>query len=59
VAFTQEIFERLAGHLVYNDLEELRIKLKGKGMDLHLMGKGSLSTSLVSQYMRVKRRQLL
>jgi len=28
-------------------------------MDLHLMGKGSLSTSLVSQYMRVKRRQLL
>lgn len=59
VSGTDEIYERLAGHLIYNDLEELRIKLKRKGMDLYLMGEGSLSTRLVSQYMEVKRRQLL
>ena len=56
---TGEIYERLAGHLVVGDLEELKIKLKRKGMDLYLMGEGSLSTQMVSQYMDVKRRQLL
>ena len=59
VTNTAEIYEHLAGHLVLNDLEELKIRLRHKGMDLYLMGKGSLSTRMVSQYMEVKRRQLL
>ena len=59
VSDTGEIYERLAGHLILSDLEELRVTLKRKGMDLNLMGEGSLSTRMVSQYMDVKRRQLL
>jgi uncharacterized protein (DUF58 family) len=54
-----EIYERLAGHFVFSELEELRIKLKRKGIDLYLMEEGSLSARLVSQYMEVKRRQML
>ena len=53
------IYENLAGHLLWQDLEELKIRLRRKGMDFHLLPSEAMSTRLVSQYMRVKARQLL
>jgi len=53
------IYENLAGHLLWQDLEELKIRLHRKGMDFHLLQSEAMSTQLVSQYMRVKARQLL
>jgi uncharacterized protein (DUF58 family) len=54
-----EIYSRLAGHLLHSDLQELKIKLKRRGIDMNTLERESVSTRLVSQYMDVKRRQLL
>jgi uncharacterized protein (DUF58 family) len=53
------VYEKLAGHLLWQELEELRIRLRRKGMDFHLLKSEAMSAELVSQYMRVKARQLL
>jgi uncharacterized protein (DUF58 family) len=53
------LYERLAGHLLWQELEELRIRLHRKGMDFHVLKSEAMSAGLVSQYMNVKARQLL
>jgi uncharacterized protein (DUF58 family) len=56
---TDSIYEKLAGHLLWQELQELRVRLHRKGMDFHMLKSESMSAELVSQYMRVKARQLL
>lgn len=59
VANTAEIYGRLAGHMALADLKELRISLKRRGMDMYMLDRESVSSRLVSQYMEIKRRQIL
>jgi uncharacterized protein (DUF58 family) len=56
---TECVCRHLAGHLVWQSLRELGRNLKMQGVDFHLLDEERLSTDLVSQYINVKRRQLL
>lgn len=56
---TGDIYRKLAGHLQWHDLQEVRRALHHQGVDLHLTNHASLTTALVSQYMDVKQRQAL
>ncbi len=59
VASVGDVYRKLAGHLQWHDLQELRQGLHRQGVTLHLTSHASLAPELVSQYMDVKRRQTL
>jgi uncharacterized protein (DUF58 family) len=54
-----EVYERLAGHLQWRHLRQTQQVLKTRGVNLALAENAALTPELVSQYMRVKQRQLL
>jgi len=59
VASVDQLYEHLGGHLQWTRLRELEQVLKRRGVQFSLLGNERLSTELVTQYLNVKRRQLL
>jgi uncharacterized protein (DUF58 family) len=59
VAGVDEIYDRLAGHLRWNAMEELRSSLQHKGVRFLTTESNGLLPELISEYLAVKNRQLL
>jgi hypothetical protein len=59
VASLDDLYERLGGHILWNQLRELEILLQRRGVRFSLVRNEALSAQLITQYMSVKRRQLL
>ena len=59
VATVDQLYQHLAGHLQWQKLRELEKVLKRRGVQFSLLQNERLSAELVSQYLNVKRRQLL
>jgi uncharacterized protein (DUF58 family) len=59
VASVDQLYQHLGGHLQWTKLRELERVLKRRGVQFSLLGNERLSAELVSQYLNVKRRQLL
>ncbi len=59
VAGVDEIYDRLAGHLRWNAMEELRSSLQHKGVRFLTTEGNGLLPQLISEYLAVKNRQLL
>ncbi len=58
-ASSDDVYSRLAGHLVWQQLLELQQSLRLKGIRLFLVKNTSLTADLISHYLDVKRRQQL
>lgn len=56
---TEDIYRHLAGHLRWHDLRELEKTLQRRGIQFALTQNEHLARELVTQYLNVKRRQLL
>jgi uncharacterized protein (DUF58 family) len=54
-----EVYERLGGQLRWNELRELETTLHRRGVQFQLLEDERMCPQLVSQYVSVKRRQLL
>ena len=54
-----EMYQHLGGHLQWQNLRELEQVLKRRGVNFSTLSNERLSAELVSQYLNVKRRQLL
>ena len=59
VATVDQLYQHLGGHLQWTKLRELETVLKRRGVQFSLLNNERLSTELVSQYLNMKRRQLL
>jgi uncharacterized protein (DUF58 family) len=59
IATMDELYQHLGGHLLWHNLRELQKVLQRRGVKFSLLGNEKLSVELVSQYLGVKRRQLL
>jgi hypothetical protein len=59
VATFDDLYQRLGGHLQWQKLRELEKVLKRRGVQFSQLTNERLSAQLVSQYLNVKRRQLL
>jgi uncharacterized protein (DUF58 family) len=59
IAFTDELYQQLGGHLRWHNLRELEKVLQRRGVQFQLLKNENLSAELVSQYLRIKQRQLL
>ena len=54
-----DLYQHLGGHLLWHNLRELEKVLQRRGVRFSLLKNEKLSAELVSQYLGVKRRQLL
>lgn len=54
-----DLYDELRGHLQWHNLRELQKVLQRRGVDFSLLENERLSADLVTQYLNVKRRQLL
>ena len=54
-----DLYDELRGHLQWHNLRELQKVLQSRGVDFSLLENERLSADLVTQYLNVKRRQLL
>lgn len=54
-----DIYGRLSGHLLWHDLNEVGKKLQRQGVRFSLLENETMTASLVSNYLRIKQRQLL
>lgn len=59
VSAVDDLYQRLGGHLQFQKLRELETVLKRRGVSMTLLENESMCAQLVSQYINVKRRQLL
>lgn len=59
VATVDQLYQHLGGHLQWTKLRELESVLRRRGVQFSLLGDERLSAELVTQYLNVKRRQLL
>jgi uncharacterized protein (DUF58 family) len=59
VSSVDDLYRRLGGHLLWRNLRELEKVLQRRGVHFSLLQNERLSAELVSQYLNVKRRQLL
>ncbi|MCF6175526.1 MAG: DUF58 domain-containing protein [Victivallaceae bacterium] len=55
----KEVYNRLAGHLKWSDLQETRLELARHGISLSLTDRSGLSLQMVSEYLEAKRRQMI
>ena len=55
----EEMDERLAGHLQWVKLQDLKQNLHRKGIRMQYLKPGSASTDLVGQYLEIKQKQVL
>lgn len=56
---TDELYERLGGHVLWQHLAELEKNLARHGVEFAAVDDARLSVEMVSRYVRIKRRQLL
>jgi len=56
---TDDIYQKLGGHLLWRHLRETEKFLRRHGIGFHLLKNENLCIELVSQYLTVKRRQVL
>jgi uncharacterized protein (DUF58 family) len=54
-----DLYQRMGGHLQFQKLRELEQTLKRRGVTMSLLDNESMCAELVSQYINVKRRQIL
>ncbi|MBI5115715.1 DUF58 domain-containing protein [Candidatus Poribacteria bacterium] len=59
VATADDLYERMGGHIQWQQLRELERVLKRRGVSMTLLNNEMMCPQLVSQYVNVKRRQLL
>ncbi len=59
VRTNDDLYEQLRGHLQWHNLRELQKVLQRRGVDFSLLENERLSADLITQYLNVKRRQLL
>jgi uncharacterized protein (DUF58 family) len=59
VASVDDLYQHLGGHLLWNSLRELEKVLQRRGVRFSLLKNERLGAELVSQYLNVKRRQML
>jgi len=59
VRSVSELYEHLSGHISWRKLYELGLHLKTKGVQFSLLENEHLSADLVTQYMRIKQKQLI
>jgi uncharacterized protein (DUF58 family) len=59
VATTDDLYRELGGHLRWQKLRELQKILQRRGVQFSLLANERLSAEIVSQYLNVKRRQLI
>ena len=59
IAHSDELYGRMAGHLMWSDLQETTRDLKRRGVHLTSSLQETLIASVISEYLAVKRRQLL
>ena len=58
-ASVDDIYQHLGGHLLWQRLEELKKVLQRRGVRFFQLTQENLSAELVSEYLQVKKRQLL
>jgi len=59
VADPRQLYERLGGQILWNELRELERTLRRRGVELSSITDEKMATHLVTQYLNVKRRQIL
>ncbi len=59
VASLDDVYQRLGGHLLWHNLRELEKTFQHRGVQFALLDNERLSAQLVTQYLTVKRRQLI
>jgi uncharacterized protein (DUF58 family) len=59
VSSVDDLYRELGGHMLWHDLRELERRLHHRGVHFSLVPNEKLCVDLVSQYIGVKRRQLL
>lgn len=59
VSTAGEIYEKLGGHVIWNELESLREQLQRQGVTFSLFDHERLAADVVSQYLTLKARQIL
>lgn len=55
----EEVYQHLAGHLKWSDLQATKLELARHGISLSLSNRRGLSMQLVSEYLDAKRRQMI
>jgi len=58
-ANVDDVYTHLGGHLVWRQLQDTRKALSQKGVEFNLVDNEKLCAEIVSQYLTVKRRQIL
>lgn len=59
VGSLDDVYQRLGGHLLWHNLRELEKTFQHRGVQFALLDNERLSAQLVTQYLTVKRRQLI
>jgi hypothetical protein len=59
VVKTDDLYQRLGGHLIREQLLELEKNLARHGVQFNLVANEQLSAEVVTQYLTVRRRQLV
>ena len=59
VRTTDDVYRRLGGHLRWQKLRETEKRLRRRGVGFRLLDEGRMTEQLVTQYVNVKRRQLI
>jgi len=59
VADADGVYERLGGHVLWQNLRELERVLSHRGVSFQLLENETMCADLIAQYLNVKRRQLL
>jgi hypothetical protein len=59
VAGTDDLYDRLGSHLRWHSLEELGRQLQRRGVKFGLFDSERMGLRLVSEYLAIKKRQLL
>jgi hypothetical protein len=54
-----DLYQHLGAHILWNNLRQLEILLQRRGVRFSLVQNEALSAQLITQYMTVKRRQML
>lgn len=54
-----DIYDKLAGHLLWKKLAEVRLRLAGAGIRMHIVSPGRLGLAAAGEYLDIKERQLL
>jgi len=54
-----ELYERLGGHLMWRELSELKRSLSRNGVSMNMIDNERMGPEIISQYVNVKRRQLI